>query len=383
MMIGHRTLRTGVVGFEHRPATDAEVKDMVRWLEQSLDEGGRGLSTGLIYAPSMFADQEELTTLAETTARRVGLYTSHMRNEAAQVLEAIDEATGIGRRAGIRVQISHLKVSGHRNWGLIDSVLGRIRRARAEGQEVAADRYPYRGAHTSLDVVMPDWAAEGGREETLKRLADPSVRGRVREDLIASRPDDYWATVTIAATRHPDNRRFQGVPLLEAAAQLGLDPVDAILHVTEKDEMKTGAFFFGMNEDNMMRILAEPYVMIGSDASCRAPTGPLAGDFTHPRTYGTFARFLRMALDGRTVPVEEAVRKMTSLPAGQFGLSDRGVIAGGKKADIVVFDPGRVKDRADYASPHQLAEGMDYVVVNGVVTVSDGALTGDRAGQVL
>ena len=190
-------------------------------------------------------------------------------------------------------------------------------------------------------------------------------------------------SVTIGATSHPDNSRFQGVPLPEIAAKLEMEPVDAVLYLAERDRLQTGAFFFGMNEDNMLRILAEPLVMLGSDASLRAVQGPLSMDYPHPRAYGTFPRFLRLALDGKTVPLPEAVRKMTALPADRFGLADRGTVASGKKADLVVFDPETVSDAATYAKPHQLARGITHVLVNGTVTLRDGILTGTHAGRVL
>lgn len=383
LLIGHNTLRVGVAGYENRKVTGPELKQMTRLLEQSLDEGGRGLSTGLIYSPGMFAPSEEIVELAKVAARHNGIYTSHMRNEGSHVVEAIQEAVTIGRNAGIRVQISHLKTSGRGNWGLIDRVLETIRKAREQGVEVAADRYPYTFSSTDLDVVFPGWAQEGGPQAILKRVRNPADRVRLRDDMRQSRSAEAWATIVIGSTRHPDNARFRGMPLPEVARQLGVEPVEAILHLVETDEVSTGAFFGGMSEDNLMRILAEPYVMLGSDASLRATDGPLSHDYPHPRAYGSFPRFLRMALDGKTVSLEEAVRKMTSLPADHFRLKDRGVLARSMKADVVVLDPAKVTDKASYAAPHQLSEGIDHVVVNGVLTVLKGRLTGDRAGAFL
>jgi N-acyl-D-amino-acid deacylase len=305
-----------------------------------------------------------------------------MRNETARLIEALREAVDVARTAGVRLEVSHLKTGTQESWPLLDEALEILRGARAEGLDVAADRYPYVSGYTDLDIVFPAWAEEGGREAVLKRLKDASVRGRLRDEL-ASRPAGYWGGIVIGSTHHPDNARFRGVPLSEVAAQLGLEPVDAVLYLAESDEVRTGAFFFGMSEDNMRRILAEEYVMLGSDASLRALTGPLSRDFPHPRTYGSFPRFLRMALDGETVPLPEAVRKITSLPAAHFGLEGRGVLAEGSRADIVVFDPETVRDTATYASPHQLPRGIEHVIVNGVLTVRDGALTGSRAGRFL
>ena len=383
LLIGHNSIRAGVMGYEGRAASASEVRKMADLLVQSLDEGGAGFSTGLIYPPGMFAAPDEIVALARVAAGRGKIYTSHMRSEGTRLLEALDEAIGIGRQAGVRVQVSHLKTSGRKNWHLVDAALDRIRHAREEGIEVAADRYPYTAASTDLDVVLPDWASEGGRDAVLARLRDPATRKRIREGLLASRDASYWSSILVGSTHHPDNKRFQGMPLLEVGKALSMEPVDALLYLVDSDELHTGGIFFGMSEENMWKILAEPWVMIGSDASIRAPTGPLGADHPHPRAYGAFPRFLRAALDGKTVALPEAVRKMTSLPASQFRLKDRGVLTAGTMADVVVFDPTRVRDTSTFAQPHQFAEGIKTVVVNGVVTVRDGRLTGERGGAFL
>lgn len=383
LLIGHNALRAGVVGYDNRAATADELQTMIAWLERSIEEGGVGLSTGLIYPPGMFAPREEIEALARVVARRGGIYTSHMRSEGARLLEALDETIGVGRAAGVRVQVSHLKTSGRKNWHLVDAALERIRAAQAGGVEVAADRYPYTASSTDLDVVLPDWAAAGGREAILGRLRDPAQRKRIRDALTTSRDAAYWQSVMVGSTHHPDHERFKGLSLPDIARELGVEPVDAVLQLIDKDELRTGGIFFGMSEDNLWKILREPWVMIGSDASVRAPDGPLSKDHPHPRGYGAFARFLRAALDGKTVGLPEAVRKMTSLPADQFRLRDRGRIAKGKLADVLVVDPIRVREAATFGKPHQLAEGFDAVIVNGVTTLSDGRLTGQRAGRFL
>lgn len=383
LLIGHGKLRAWVVGLENRAATPDELRAMERLLDQCLAEGGRGLSTGLIYAPGLFASREELVALAHVAARHDGLYTTHMRSESGHLLEALEEAIAIGRASGARVEISHLKTAGRAHWPLLDRALDLIRAARAEGLAIAADRYPYTSANTDLDVIFPDWAVTGGRDAVLRRLHDPADRQRLRDELTASRTPDYWETVTIGSTSHPDNTRFRGRPLSEVAAELRLPPAEAALLLIERDALRTSAFFFGMSEDNMWKILAEPFVMLGTDASLRAPTGPLGEDHPHPRAYGSFPRFLRAALDGKTVPLPEAVRKMTSLPADHFRLKDRGRLTAGGMADLIVFDPTTVSDRATYAAPHQLAVGLELVMVNGVVTLEPAGLTGQRAGRVL
>jgi N-acyl-D-aspartate/D-glutamate deacylase len=381
LLVGHNTLRGGVVGYDARPATPDELARMARALEEALADGARGFSTGLIYAPGRFAEHAEILALAAVAARRGGLYTSHMRSEGRGLLEAINEALAVGRASGVRIEISHLKTAGRESWPLVEPALERIESARREGLVVAADRYPYTASNTDLDVVLPAWAAAGGRDAVLQRLRDPAQRQRLRDELERARPADYWTTVTIASC--PSHPAVQGTPLVEAAAALGRSPVEAVLHLLDADELRTTAFFHGMCEANLWRILAVPWVMLGTDASLRAPEGPLSRDYPHPRAYGTMPRFLRAALDGRTVPLPEAVRKLTSLPAGHFGLAGRGVIAPGQAADLVVFDPATLEDRATYAAPHQLAGGIERVIVNGVVTLANGRLTGDRGGTVL
>ncbi|MBP7274986.1 MAG: D-aminoacylase [Kiritimatiellae bacterium] len=383
LLIGHNTLRASVMGYENRAPSPEEMADLHRHLDQALAEGGRGLSTGLVYAPGMFAATEEIAELARTTAARGGIYTSHMRSEGARLWEAVDEALDIGRRSGARVQISHLKTSGPAHWSKLDGALERIERARASGLDVASDRYPYIASCTDLDVMLPDWAAEGSRAEIIGRLRDPSQRARILDALLSGHDAGYWSRVTIGSTRHPDHSAYAGCPLEKVAEAMGLEPAEAALTLMEKDELATGGIFFGMSEENMWRILAQSWVMLGSDGSLRAPTGPLSRDHPHPRNYGAFTRFLRAALDGRTVSLAEAIRKMTSLPADHFQMRDRGRIRRGAFADIIVWNPDTVRDRAEYARPHQLSEGMQWIVVNGAVTLRHGQLTGRRAGRVL
>ncbi len=304
-----------------------------------------------------------------------------MRSETSRLLEAIQEAITIAKQSGIRLQISHLKTSGKKNWHLIDKALELIHKAKAEGLEVCADRYPYTAACTDLDIIFPSWAHEGGRIATLQRLADSHQRRRICEELKQNRkaPDD-WENIIIGSTSEP---KFKGLPITRVAEILNMDCAQTALWLAEKDQLTTQAFFTGMSEANMWRILAEPYVMIGSDASIRAPTGPLSKDFPHPRAYGTFTKFLRAALDGKTVPIEEAIRKMTKLPADHFKIKNRGVIKERYFADIVVFDPTTVTDKASYSNPHQLSEGIKLVIVNGAIVLKDGKLSGIRSGKVL
>jgi len=381
-LVGHNTLRASVMGYAGRTATSEELASMVRLLEESLDEGGRGLSSGLIYPPGMYATREEIHTLAAVAGRKHCIYTSHMRSESSRLIEALEETIGVGRETGVRIQVSHLKTSGKANWHLLDSALETIERARRDGVEVAADRYPYISSCTDLDVIFPDWATEGGRDAELARLRDSATRARLRDELLENRSERSWGSITIGSTSAA-NSRFRGMPLEQVAGSLGMTPVDAALFLIESDNLATSAFFQGMSEDNLWRILAQPWVMIGSDASCRAPWGPLSHDFPHPRAYGTFPRVLRAALDGKTAGLPEAVRKMTLLPATQYRLKSRGGMNVGGFADIAVFNPLTIRDLATFSDPHRVSEGISHVVVNGVPVIQDGRLTGRRSGQWL
>jgi len=382
-LAGHNVLRAGVTGYVDRPATDEEIRLMRRRLEEALEQGAHGLSTGLIYPPGLFAQHSEIQTLVSAAAAAGGIYTTHLRSEGAGLLESVSEAISFARNAGARLQISHLKTSGPANWHLADCALDLIRRARDQGLPVAADRYPYTASATELDAVLPRSAAAGGRDGLLRLLRDPRESERLAEELDSSRESGYWDSVMIGSTYNPSLRALRGRRISEIAMEQGLSPGRAVVMILREDLAMTGAFFFGMSEANMRKILSEPWVMIGSDASLRAPTGPLASDYPHPRAYGTFPRFIRMALDERLCPIEEAVRKMTSLPASHFRIADRGAIRPGWFADIVVFDPEAMRDLATYDNPHRPAEGLRHLIVNGAITIRDGKLTGQRAGRIV
>ena len=380
LLIGHNSLRAGVIGYDARVASAGEIRAMGTLLDRALAEGGAGLSTGLIYTPGLYSTPDEVRALADMVAQRGKIYTSHMRSEGDQLLEALDETLAIGRATGCRVQVSHLKTSGRRNWKKLDATLEKIRAAQAAGVRVAADRYPYTASCTDLDVILPAWAAGDGREAILARLRDPATRKILRAELLQ---DTAWDTIMVGSLAHPDLVQFRGQRLPEIAAALGIEPVDAALHLLDVDELRSSAIFFGMCEENMWRILAEPWVMIGSDASLRALTGPLAADFPHPRAFGTFPRLLRAALDGQTVPLPELIRKMTSLPADHFQLKNRGRLVPGAFADVVVFDPQNIRDRATFTAPRQYAEGIASVVVNGCLTMQNGNFCDLRGGRFL
>ncbi|MCK5675382.1 MAG: D-aminoacylase [Verrucomicrobia bacterium] len=379
LLVGHNTLHAGICGYEPRAATTDEMKLMRKTLEQALDEGAIGLSSGLVYPPGSAVPREEIIELAKTVAKYDGIYTTHMRSESDRLLEAIDEAIDIAKRAGARLQVSHLKAAGKQNWHKLEAALERLRSGDHEGRPYGADRYPYTAGCTDLDIVLPDWASHGGRGAVLARLRDPETRKKIRNELTES-PSGRWVDIMIGSTQF---EQFKGKYLPEVAEVLGMGEVETLLHLIDKDDLKTGGIFFGMSEENMWRVLAEPYVSLGTDASLRAPWGPLSHDHPHPRAYGSHSKFLRAALDGQTVPLSEAIRKMTALPAEQFGLKNRGLLKKGCFADITIFDPNAIRENTTYANPHQLSDGTRHVIINGIHTFEHGRHTPRRSGRFL
>ncbi len=378
LLIGHNTLHAGICGYEPRAATPDEMSVMIQTLEQALDEGAIGLSSGLAYPPGSAVPREEIIELSTIVARKGGLYTTHMRSESDGLLESIDEAIDIAERSGARLQVSHLKASGERNWNKIDSAFEKILNAK-QRLEIGSDRYPYTAGCTDLDIVLPLWATYGGRDAILARLRDPETRQKIRTELL-TKPEGHWDNVMVGSTQFEE---FKGKYLPEVAETLKMNEVDALLHLVDEDDLKTGGIFFSMSEENMWQVLAEPYVSIGSDGSMRAPWGPLSHDHPHPRAYGSHTKFLRAALDGKTVPLPEAIYKMTGLPAEQFNLPKRGVLKEGYAADILVFNPDALKENTTYADPHQLSDGMVHVFVNGVHALENGKHMESRGGIYL
>ena len=380
--IGHNTLRSSVVGYCGRAATPDEMSRMSKMLEQALDEGGWGLTTGLIYQPGKYSTPDEVVSLARVTAEKGGYYATHMRSEGDRILEAIDEVIDLVEATGIRAEISHLKTSGARNWGKIDAVLEKIQRAVDGGKLLGSDRYPFCAAGTDLDVVFPDWAGEGGAPAELARLASSAERGRIVAEIDASGRD--WSTVMIGGVWHPDNKDFPGrtvAEILGGRSSAQLTPGELVCRILELDKCRTGAFFFGMSEENLRKIYAMPWIVPGSDASLRAPWGPLGADHPHPRAYGTMPEFYRRVagLEGR----ERAIARMTSIPAARFGIANRGVLAKGAFADVAVWREDRFRNTATYARSHSFCTGVEKVFVNGALAYDAGKFTHAGTGRFL
>lgn len=382
MLAGHGTLRAGLVGYAPRSATADECAALAARLEKAIDEGASGFSTGLIYQPGRHAQPEEVHALATVAAAAGGVYASHLRSEGGRLLEALEEFLEVGRRTGVALQVSHLKTSGPDNWHKIEAALGAINGSRQAGLAVHGDRYPYVASGTDLDVLLPEWAANGGREAVLQRVRDPRAAAAAAEEMLSSRPAAYWQTVVIGATWHPVTDPWRGHSVDEAAAAWGLTAGAAVMRFLALDELRTGAFFFGMSATNMRRIYREPWVMVGSDASVRSIEGPLAADHPHPRAYGAFATFLGAAREQGPSGVAEAIRRMTRLPADAFGLAGRGRLQRGAWADVAVIDLERLAAPASYAQPHAYAEGVRCTIVNGRIAF-DGRNSIARPGQWL
>jgi len=378
--VGHNTLRSSVVGYAGRTAREDEMAGMIRLLEESLDQGAWGLTTGLIYQPGKYSTPEEVVRLAGAAARKGGFYATHMRSEGDRIIEAIDEVLDLVRATGIRAEISHLKTSGKRNWHKIDQVLEKMQRAVDDGLLLGSDRYPFCAAGTDLDVVFPDWAGEGAAKAECERLADKSIRARIVAEIDACGRD--WSQVMVGGTWADENKRFPGKYVSEIAASCGCTPGEAVCGILEKDKCRTGAFFFGMSEENLDKIYSMPWVLPGSDASLRAPWGPLGADHPHPRAYGTMPEFYRR-VSKLGFSREETVRRMTALAAERFGIKDRGILAKGAFADIAVWIEDGFRNTATYLAPHSFASGMKAVLVNGTLSYSEGRFMPGRSGRLL
>ena len=387
--VGKGTLRACVMGHAMRAPTSDELKQMQNLLARAMEEGAWGVSTGLIYPPSAYADVDELVALSRVAAERGGLYTSHIRNEGDRLLEAVDEALAIGERAQIRVQLAHHKAAGKRNWGKVSQSIAKIEQARARGINVCADQYPYVASSTGLGTVIPDWAHEGGWGKMVERLRDPATRQRITDEVRITRPgwenpavDSGWHNILIVGCK--SDRSLQDKTVWQIAERQGKDPVETSCDLLIANEGAVQVVIFSMSDEDVRTVMRVTWVSVGSDSSARAPTGPLAEAQCHPRTYGTFPRVLaKYVRDDKVLSWELAIAKMTARPAQMLGLPQRGEIRAGYFADLVVFDPATIADTATFTEPHQFPVGIDYVFVNGNLTIERGKHTEARAGRVL
>jgi N-acyl-D-amino-acid deacylase len=378
--VGHGTLRSCVMGADARAPTAEELAGMRALLARSMDEGAIGLASGLIYPPSAFGTTDELASLCEVVRDKGGLYASHIRNESSKLLEAVDENIEIGRRSGVRVELSHHKASGQQNWGKVRESTARIERARSAGIDVTADQYPYTASSTGLAVTIPNWAHEGGTLKMCERLRDPAVRSRIRGEEVET--GRTWDRIVIARARH--HPEWAGKSVDRLANDAGRDPLEWTCDALVEHDGAVDIVHHSMSEDDVRFVMAKDWVCIGSDSRANAPYGPLAFGKPHPRSYGTFPRVLgRYARDERVLALGDAVRKMTSLTASRLRLRDRGTVREGAWADLVVFDPARVIDTATYDEPHRYPIGIEHVIVNGELALESGTTTSARGGRFI
>lgn len=383
--VGHGSVRAAAMGYGDRAPSAAELERMKVLVAEAMAGGALGLSSGLEYTPGSFASTEELVELCRVAARSGGVYATHMRNEDSTVLEAVDEALRVARESPIRLQISHLKIGDAANWPKLDALLRSLEAARAAGIDLRADRYPYIAGATTLGLLFPLWSREGTTGDFVARLKDPALDARLRAELAQEEKErGTWASVLISSVTTEGNRVFEGMNVLEASARTGKAPYDFMRDLLVEESGRVGMISFYGHEDVLKRILAHPLVGVGADAEAVAPTGPLSKGKPHPRYYGTFPRVLgKYVRQEKIAPLEEMVRKMTAMPAAHLGFVRRGMLKIGWAADICVFDPARVIDRATFAEPAAYPEGVRLVVVNGEVVVDDGRHTGRLPGKVL
>ncbi len=384
-LVGHGTIRKSVMGYENRKPTIDELEKMKELVKQAMEEGAFGISTGLIYPPGSFAEMEEIIELCKVVANYQGYYATHMRNEGDRLEQSMTEAIEIGRQAKISVQISHHKAFGKQNYGKVEKTLRMIEEARKNGIDVACDLYPYTATATSLASILPNWAHEGGKEKMLERLRDKKIRAKIAQEVDpVQRRISGYENLFISYVSTDANRLCEGKSVQQIADQLIKEPIDVILDLIIEEKAHVGMIRFAMDEEDVKKVISSPYSMIGSDGSALAPYGILSKGHPHPRNYGTFPRVLaRYVRDLGLIRLEEAIRKMTSFPAQRLGLTDRGLIKPNMAADIVAFDFDKVKDTATYEEPKRYPEGIEYVIVNGVITVENGEHTNSRAGKVL
>jgi len=388
--VGATTVRVHELGYADRAPTPEELARMRALVRQAMEEGALGLGSSLIYAPAFYASTDELVALCEEVSRYGGMYISHLRSEGNRFLEAVEELFEIARRAGVRAEIYHLKAAGEGNWGKLSQVIEKIEAARAAGLAITADMYNYTAGATGLDAAMPPWVQEGGYEAWAERLSDAGIRTRVAREMRT--PGDDWENLLLAAGspervllvgfKNDALKPLTGKTLAEVALARGKSPEETAMDLVVEDGSRVGTVYFLMSEENVRRQVTLPWMSFGSDAGAPAPEGVFLRSNPHPRAYGNFARLLgRYVRDEGLVPLEEAIRRLTSLPAENLALRERGRLAPGFFADVVVFDPARIEDHATFEEPHQLATGVLHVFVNGVQVLTHGEPTGATPGR--
>jgi N-acyl-D-amino-acid deacylase len=389
--VGATTVRVHVLGYENRPPSAEEMEQMRVLVRQAMAEGALGVGSSLIYAPAFYAQTDELVEMCKVAAEYDGMYISHMRSEGNRLLEAVDELIHIARTAKIPAEIYHLKAAGRNNWDKLEAVIQKIESARAEGLRVTADMYTYTAGATGLDAAMPPWVQEGGFQSWRQRLQDPAIRKKVAQEMIT--PTDQWENLFLAAGadktllvgfKSEALKPLTGKTLAEVAEMRGKSPAETAMDLVIEDDSRVETVYFLMSETNVMRQVRLPWVSFGSDAESLSPEGAFLKKNPHPRAYGNFARLLgKYVREEKLIDLEEAVRRLTSLPASNLGIARRGALKVGNYADVVVFDPEKITDRATFEQPHQFSTGVVHVLVNGTPVLKDGEHTGALPGRVV
>ena len=390
--VGATQVRLCVLGEASREPTPAEMSEMESLVEEAMKEGAFGLSSALLVPPNTYITTGQLVKLASVVKPFGGIYSTHIRSEGLGIEEAIEEAIEIGEKAQVPVDIIHFKIADKRLWGRMGPVSNLIGQARTRGLEVTANQYPYIAGQNNLVALVPPWAMEGGTEMMLKRLGDPAARKRMEKDLMEGIPGWFnhylamgeWDNCLVASVKSEENKPFEGKSLAQISQMTGKAPADTVWDLLLAEGGSVPAVYFLMSEEDVKYLMGLPWVSFGSDGTAVRPDGPLGEGKPHPRWYGTFPRILgKYVREEQVLPLESAVRKMTALNAEKVGIADRGLIAPGMKADLAVFNPETVSDRATFEQPHQFSVGIDYVVVNGVFVLEKGVYTGEKPGRVL
>jgi len=386
------TIRENVIGLEDKPPTPEQLDRMRELVRQEMEAGALGVTTALIYPPAFYAKTEELIELCKVAAKYKGKYIAHIRSEGNQLIEAVEETLRISREAGLPAEIYHLKASGESNWGKMNKVIAMIDEARRKGVKITADMYTYTAGSTGLDAAMPPWVFDGGRAAADKRLQDPETRKRIAKAI--NTPTNDWENlyqlagsperILLVGFRTEALKPLTGKTLAEAAKLRGKDPIETIMDLVYEDHSRVQTVYFMISEVNIKKQLRQPWVSLGSDAASMAPEGAFLRSSTHPRAYGNFARLLgKYVREEKVITLQEAVRRLSGLPATNLGLDHRGFLKPGMFADVVIFDPATIADRATYENPHQYSVGVKDVFVNGVQVLKDGEHTGAKPGRAL
>ena len=390
-LVGAGTVRENVIPNLPRKATTAELEKMVALVDQAMDEGALGLTAALIYAPGAYLSTEELVAMATAAGAKGGIFAAHVRSEGNGISDSIDEMAHIAMRAGLPVEIYHLKLAGKQNWPRLEALVKKIEQLRALGVRITADMYPYTAAQTGFDAGMPRWAQAGGYPKWAKRLRDPKTRARVKKEMLDADADwdNFYAHagpegIMLAGFKNPELRPLLGRRLADVARERGVDPADLAMDLVVEDGSRIDVVYFLMSEENVSRQIALPWMSFCSDAAAQSPAEPFARSHPHPRAYGSFARLLGTYVrDKKVVTLEEAIRRLTSFPADTYGIAGRGRLAPEAMADVVVFDPITIADHATFEKPHRYATGVRHVLVNGQLVVKDGEHTGATPGRAV